>query len=311
VLLAVACIAVPVAMAQDPVPILGSDGPDVLNGTPGDDALYGGGGDDQLNGFAGDDDFDGGPGADVFAGGDGEDAVSYSGSTGVSASVNGVADDGVPGERDNIAADVEDIFGSAGNDKLRGSAAANTLDGGPGDDIIDGGGGDDAVYGDEGDDIISARDGRIDRIECGPGRDRAIIDREDTTTGCESIELTVTTPGFNIAGFPTRSRSRLKSIKLVGVLSGSRVVIACRSGCRPATSRTRSLAKRVSARVNAGAVSLALPVRPAIVGGTTFEVGVTAPRARHGRCSVFRVAGRFAGLPQVRSKRCASIARTK
>ena len=299
------------AIAQDPLQILGSDGPEVLNGTPGADAIYGRGGDDLLNGLGGNDDLDGGPGADALVGGDGDDSVSYSGPAGVVVSLDGVPGDGTPGEGDNVGRDVEDVFGSDAGDTLRGSAASNTIDGGAGNDIIDGGGGSDTIYGDLGDDIVTARDGRVDRIECGAGRDRAIVDRADSTTGCEAVELTVQTPGFNIAGFPTRSRSRLRSVKLVGVLSGSRVVIACRSGCRPRASRKRSLAVRRSARVSAGAVRIALPPRPAIAAGTTFEVGVTAPRARHGRCSVFRVVGRFAGLPQVRSKRCISAARTK
>jgi Ca2+-binding RTX toxin-like protein len=304
-------VAVPLAIAQDPGAILGSDGPDVLTGTPGDDAIYGRGGDDVLNGLGGNDDLDGGPGADVLSGGDGADSVAYSGTTAVTVSLNGAPDDGAAGEGDNVGADVEDIFGSDANDTLSGSDADNTIDGGAGNDIIDGGGGSDAIYGDVGNDIVTARDGRVDRIECGPGRDRAIVDRADSTKDCESVELTVQTPSFLMAGYPTRSRSRMRSIKLVGVLSGSRVVIACRSSCRPRTSRARKLATRRSARVSAGAVRIALPARPAIAAGTTFEVGVTAPRARHGRCAVFRVAGRFAGLPQVRSKHCVSVARTK
>jgi Ca2+-binding RTX toxin-like protein len=303
-------LAVPLAVAQDPLQILGSDGPDVLNGTPGADAIYGRGGNDVLNGLGGNDDLDGGPGADALSGGEGDDSVSYSGAVAVAVTLNGAPDDGTPGEADNVGQDVEDIFGSDANDTLRGNAAANTIDGGAGNDVIDGGGGTDAIYGGVGDDIITARDGRVDRIECGPGRDRAIVDRVDSVKGCESVELTVQTPGFNMAGYPTRSRSRLRSVKLVGVLSGSRVVIACRSGCRPRTSRKRSLATRRSARVSAGAVRIALPARPAIVSATTFEVGVTGPRARHGRCAVFRVVGRFAGLPQVRAKHCISAART-
>ena len=304
-------IGVPVALAQDATPLLGSDGPDVLIGTEGPDAIYGRAGADQLNGMGGNDELDGGLGIDVFSGGTGHDSVSYSGPTAVDVTLNGLADDGTQGEADNVGADVEDIFGSDGNDNLKGNDAANTIDGGPGRDIIDGGSGADALYGDTGDDIITARDGRVDRIDCGAGKDRAIADREDSISGCETVEVTVETPGFNLAGYPTLNRSRLRSIKLVGVLSGSRIVVACRSGCRPSRSPKRSLFVRRSARVSAGAVRFTLPVRPSIVGGTTFEVGVTAPRARHGRCSVFRVVGRFRGLPQVRAKRCTTVARTR
>lgn len=310
-LVAASCIAVPVALAQETAPIIGSDAPEVLNGTAGDDALYGRGGNDLLNGQAGNDDLDGGPGADVFVGGDGTDAVSYSGAAGVSVTLDGVADDGLPGEGDNVGRDVEDIFGTDGDDKLSGSRGSNTIDGGAGDDIIDGGGGSDELYGGDGDDIITARDGRVDRVDCGGGSDRAVIDRGDTTSGCEKIEVEVVTPGFNVAGFPTRSRRRLASIKLVGVVGGSRIEVACRSGCRPSTSRRRRLVTRRSARVSAGSVRLGLPVRPSIVGGTTFEVGVTTPRAAHGRCSVFRVARGLRGLSQQRSRKCITAARTR
>ena len=304
-------IAAPVAFAQEPGVILGTDAAETLNGTAADDSLYGRAGNDAINGLGGNDELDGGDGADALSGGDGNDAVSYSGATGVTVTIDGVANDGLPGEGDNVARDVEDVFGSDGDDKLKGSAGANTIDGGIGGDVIDGGTGRDAIYGQEGDDIITARDGRVDRIDCGPGKDRAVIDRSDTTVGCENVEVTILTPGFNVAGFPTRARTRLGSIRVVGVQSGSRVVVACRSGCRPAVARSRKLVTRRSARVSAGAVRLALPRRPAIVAGTTFEVGVTAPRARHGRCAVFRVVGRFRGLPQLKSRRCTTAARTR
>jgi hypothetical protein len=37
----------------------------------------------------------------------------------------------------------------------------------------------DAVYGEGGDDVIRTRDGEVDRIDCGPGKDRAILDEVD------------------------------------------------------------------------------------------------------------------------------------
>lgn len=302
------CISVPLAFAQDPVLIVGGDGPEVLNGTPADDALYGRGGNDTLNGLGGNDDLDGGPGADILSGGDGIDSVSYAGPTGVSVSINGVADDG---DGDNVGSDVEDIFGSDGNDKLRGSGGPNTIDGGPGDDTIDGGSGRDALYGDAGDDLVTARDGRFDLIDCGDGNDRAVVDLEDRTVGCENVQRPVVTAGFKIAGYPTRAGTRLRAIELVGVANGSRIVVGCRSGCRPSASRKRSVTTRRSARTSNGAVTLALPRRPAIVGGTSFEVGITASGADHGRCVVFRVGRRLAGLPRLPSKKCLTVAKTK
>jgi hypothetical protein len=311
VLVAGLCIVAPVALAQDSQPILGGDGPDMLNGTAGNDALYGLGGADVVNGLAGDDELDGGPGADTLSGGPGSDAVSYGGAGPVTVTLNGRADDGHAGEGDNVRGDVEDIFGSDGGDRLTGSAKANTIDGGAGADVIDGRDGADHVYGGDGNDIVAARDGTVDWIDCGPGRDRATVDRGDRTRGCELVDYPTLTPGFILAGFPTRSGSRLGSVRLVGVVSGSRIVVACRSGCRPGTSRTRALARRQSARVTAGRVRISLPARAAVVGGTTFEVGVTAPRAARGRCSVFRVAPRLRGLSQLRSRTCVTIARVR
>ena len=39
-----------------------------------------------------------------------------------------------------------------------------------------------------GNDVVRASaDGRGDRIDCGPGRDTAYVDRGDRTTGCEVV----------------------------------------------------------------------------------------------------------------------------
>src|SRR5205807_448341 len=88
--------------------LMGGPGNDVLNGDDGNDSLDGGAGNDALNGGPGDDTLDGGLGADALSGGDGTDLVDYSNEIGpVSATPNGVADDGSAGEGDNIAGDVE------------------------------------------------------------------------------------------------------------------------------------------------------------------------------------------------------------
>src|SRR5262249_54789966 len=88
-------------------------------------------------------------------GGDGIDTVSYSvRSIGVAVRLDDVANDGQPGENDNIHSDVENIIGSTAADVLTGSAADNhilglddndLIDGGPGADVLDGGLGTDAV----------------------------------------------------------------------------------------------------------------------------------------------------------------------
>ena len=84
----------------------GNDGPNVLIGGGGNDSLAGGDGDDVLLGGDGDDTFDeatAANGADEIVGGAGNDKVNYSTrETGITATSDGVANDGAPGERDNI-----------------------------------------------------------------------------------------------------------------------------------------------------------------------------------------------------------------
>lgn len=62
-------------------------------------------------------------------------------------SLDGVANDGEPGEGDNNAADVEQIIGGRGNDTLRGNDLANTLRGDGGNNSLIGGLGDDLLVG--------------------------------------------------------------------------------------------------------------------------------------------------------------------
>jgi hypothetical protein len=171
--------------------ITGTEGPDTnLNGTAGDDTISGLGGNDRINGLGGNDVLDGGPGSDDLAGGSGRDAVSYATAAApVVVTIDDLANDGTAGEQDNVQTDVEDLFGGAGNDRLTGSAGANTIDGGPGADRIIGGAGGDALFGGEGDDRIESLDGRVDRVECGPGDDAVIADEQDLVDpSCEIVD---------------------------------------------------------------------------------------------------------------------------
>jgi len=87
------------------------------------------------------------------------------------------------------------IDGRAGNDVIAGRGGSDNLRGSGGDDRIKGGGGRDEFdmhHGEEvgglGDDVIHARDGRRDEINCGPGKDRAVVDRaEDGVFNCERV----------------------------------------------------------------------------------------------------------------------------
>ena len=154
--------------------LTGSSGNNVLNGGTGNDYLNGGSGDDRLNGGTGNDTLVGRTGADTFIGGSGTDTVSYSyitsTTTPVRADIDGVADDGVSGERDNIRTDVENLTGSSSNDTLTGSSANNVLSGGPGNDSLNGGSGDDTVNGDTGNDTVIGGTGDDD-LNGGSGND--------------------------------------------------------------------------------------------------------------------------------------------
>ncbi len=92
-----------------PAIIRGGAGADTLTGGNGDDLLLGGGGADTLNGGLGDDVLVGGAGADVLIGGGGRDTANYRGheSQPVTVTFDGVANDGGPGEADDVRTDVE------------------------------------------------------------------------------------------------------------------------------------------------------------------------------------------------------------
>jgi hypothetical protein len=174
----------------------GGDDDDTLNGSEtnpvgadGDDKLYGDAGDDVLLGGPADDRLDGGAGADDMHGNDGRDAVSYEGrGARIEVTFDGRANDGEPGEHDNVADDMEDVLGGNRDDSLTGDARANALDGGLGNDFVNGAAGSDALLGGGGVDILRARDGLRDQdVSCGPGVDLAIADRSDPTRGCEFV----------------------------------------------------------------------------------------------------------------------------
>jgi Ca2+-binding RTX toxin-like protein len=81
------------------------------------------------------------------------------------------------------------VVGGRGADTLLGRGLDDTIDGGPRGDVISPGFGPDVVSGGGGNDVILAhdRDERLDSIDCGPGRDRAVIRRGDRAFRCETI----------------------------------------------------------------------------------------------------------------------------
>jgi Ca2+-binding RTX toxin-like protein len=143
--------------------VAGAAGDDRLEGGEGADDLRGGSGDDVREGGDSSDVLDGGPGADRLSGGVETagifefDAVVYATRTAaVRVSLDGAADDGEPGEGDNVLRDVELVVGGRGDDVLVGNGRTlNGFLGGRGDDLIVAGGGQiDALFGEHGDDVL-------------------------------------------------------------------------------------------------------------------------------------------------------------
>ncbi|MBB4664750.1 calcium-binding protein [Conexibacter arvalis] len=177
--------------------IHGQDGNDILNG---DFGSSGPGGDDHLDGGAGDDQFEqyvgfGYPaslkGNDTYIGGPGNDSFSYfHRADPVTITLDGIADDGMAGEADNIHPDIETVGGSAGDDVIVGSPGDDILWGGDGDDRISGLGGNDRISGDDGDDVVDGGPGddeltggcMTDTLIGGPGADTFYSDAGPTST---------------------------------------------------------------------------------------------------------------------------------
>lgn len=81
------------------------------------------------------------------------------------------------------------LLGRKGEDRLMGRAGRDLLRGGPGRDRLHGGPGRDRLQGNRGNDLLLARDGAVDVVNCGPGReDVAVVDRRDRVSrSCERV----------------------------------------------------------------------------------------------------------------------------
>jgi len=165
-----------------PTEFLTGAGEDTITGSLDFDSVFAGAGDDEITGGADADVLRGEDGADVFLGLVGDDSViggpgadlldlSAVATGGQAISLNGINDDGPLGVQANV--DVENVRGTPAADILTGGTGANTLEGGAGNDLIN---------------VI---DGGIDEVDCGPGSDRVLADPQDTTAGCEVVELPV------------------------------------------------------------------------------------------------------------------------
>ncbi len=172
--------------------IEGHHGNDSIDGGDGNDTVDGGDGDDQVRGGAGDDVMWGdhyyGPGADLLDGGPGTDTTEewtipdqLDRQPRVDVTLDGLANDGRPGEGDNVVG-IErfdmyitgDFTGSEGPDQIKlvnpGNTGASKLIGRGGDDVLVGYDFDDQVDGGTGNDTVEGGRGN-DTVTGGAGRD--------------------------------------------------------------------------------------------------------------------------------------------
>jgi Ca2+-binding RTX toxin-like protein len=207
--------------------ILGRGGNDKLNGGSGNDRVFGSLGNDVIAGVQGNDLLSGGPGDDTITG----DANGVGDRTSFDRVYGGSGNDTLKG-----GDSADRIIGGSGNDISAGENGNDRMSGGTGDDLQDGGAGNDTIYanrgqdtsiggdgndhlwalargdvapgpgvdqvgdtldGGNGDDVFRTRDGEVDRITCGPGNDRALLDNVDVITdataaapngSCETVE---------------------------------------------------------------------------------------------------------------------------
>jgi Ca2+-binding RTX toxin-like protein len=224
----------------------GGDGADTIETGATFDTITPGDGDDTVRAGRSADFLEAGrdpDGADLLDGGRGGDAAYYSHrSASVRLSADGAANDGAPGEGDQLLA-VESLGGGAGDDVIAGNGGRNVLfaaggadslaglggrdvlygddlipvrvddsvehardaagddvvDGGGGRDVLTGGFGDDLMLGGPGPDVLDAQRGIFvpgeagrevadlgtDRVECGPKRDAATLEKRDRHSSCE------------------------------------------------------------------------------------------------------------------------------
>jgi Ca2+-binding RTX toxin-like protein len=207
--------------------LMGDSGNDHLDGGSGHDFLFGGKQADVCLGQGGDDAFealdlmifqgltmlpaDAAP--DTLSGGSGLDTLSYSYAArghflpaGVTITFDGVANDGMAGEKDSVASDFEiieatqhddviDVSGMpgrrrihawTGDDTIIGSAGADTVIADQGDDSITGNNAEDRLLGGAGNDTFLTDDGFADVVRGGEGADSADVDAGDALFDVET-----------------------------------------------------------------------------------------------------------------------------
>lgn len=147
--------------------------------TNGADTIIGNAGKDTILADGGNDTIKGGGGADWINGEAGRDTVLY-GDSNVGVEVNLATCSGKGGTAEgDLIFGVEDVIGSAYDDKLIGNWDDNRLQGGGGSDVIKGGGGFDILEGGLGNDILQL-DNFYGQLHGGEGTDTAVF---NTTVG--------------------------------------------------------------------------------------------------------------------------------
>lgn len=185
--------------------VTGTNGPDIITGSSVANTLVGRGGNDVLDGRGGTDVYVGDlvgnapcDGVDCVIGT--KDAVSYSTQTAaVTASLDGLANDGLAGENENIPSSVEKLVGGQGADTLTAGTYPALLDGGLGADTIRGG---------SANDVLFTNDGVVDAvIECKGGTgDSVLKDSTDVVNAdCESVRTSDTPDTILTSGPETAS----------------------------------------------------------------------------------------------------------
>lgn len=278
-----------------PANLLGGDGADELESEAGNDVLRGGEGDDKMIGGAGDDQLygDGGDdvlqpdrytdGNDIVDGGAGYDQVddwadnsSEKRGKRVNITLDGQANDGRPGERDNVAnvefikafapgtytmsegSDRVEVYapsdlgastvnGLGGDDFLLASNGQQTIDGGAGSDTIEGGFGDDTLTGGPGRDTIA---GDFTGSQCGilqsctlPHGNDVIyaadgeVDTIDCGVGTDRAVVDASDVVSNCETVERGTSSQADTSGTTATANGAKVTLAKRVGLRAALQR--------------------------------------------------------------------------
>ena len=153
--------------------IIATDRADTIDGRAGNDTICAGAGNDTIHGAAGNDTIRAGAGNDSVLGDSGNDLL-----------LGGAGND--------------DLHAGRGNDRLGGGDGDDRADGGPGDDLLDemrlSGRGNDHLLGDTGNDHIRTAGDTKDTVDCGPGRDFALLDTRDKHRRCDSMRRVASLP---------------------------------------------------------------------------------------------------------------------